>query len=58
MGRVCVSLSLCLCVSEQGRGAMCEPSPTLSIVYISTHTDADNPPGKAQAGWLYHDDKC
>lgn len=25
----------------------------------NTHpTDADNPPGKAQQGWLYHDDKC
>jgi len=25
---------------------------------ILMHADADNPPGKAQENWLYHDDKC
>lgn len=38
------TLAICLCVPY---------SP-----YHNTQIDADNPPGRAQENWLYHDDRC
>lgn len=39
-------------------GTRLDSMRTRFLAPVYTPTDADNPPGKAQENWLYHDDKC